>query len=247
MTKTRTVVAWLTLAVAILTSIAAAVGVYGYRAGWWGLISGRTIATVAIAVGLAAGLVALIAIVFPPYRKPLLPRLAAAAAVVVSVVAAIPGAIEYRTPLAAARIHDISSDVGNPPVFMDLVAVRGEVTNPPDYPGTEFARAQQQWYPDIKPVRLDVPPEQAFVKVRALVQDLGWQIVADVPDQGRIEAVATTRWFGVKDDVVIRVSWIDKGSRVDIRSKSRIARNDYGGDHGENARRVQAFLKRLSG
>jgi len=58
-----------------------------------------------------------------------------------------------------------------------------------------------------------------------------------------IEATATTRWFGFKDDVVIRVSAMpDGGSRVDMRSVSRVGRSDV----GTNARRIQAFLSELA-
>jgi uncharacterized protein (DUF1499 family) len=59
-----------------------------------------------------------------------------------------------------------------------------------------------------------------------------------VPQEGRIEATDTTFWFGFKDDVVIRVRPTADGSRVDIRSKSRVGRSDV----GANAARIEAFL-----
>ena len=62
-------------------------------------------------------------------------------------------------------------------------------------------------------------------------------------DEGRIEASDTTLWFGFVDDVVIRVTLVDKGSRVDIRSKSRVG----GGDVGINAKRIRKFLAALTG
>jgi hypothetical protein len=255
MTTTRKNIAWLTLFTAILMALIALLAVYGYREHWWTLITGFRMAGAALYVGIAAAIVALLAIVLPPYRRPLLPRIAAGLAVLIALGAAWPGIVEYRTPIAASRVYDISSDVGNPPVFMDLIKVRGDVTNSADYGGFEFARAQEKYYPDIKPVRLSVPPADAFAKAAALAKQMGWQIVAEVADQGRIEAVATTRWFQIQDDVVVRIQWVDNGSKVDIRSKSRIARNNYGpmlsatpiGDRGENARRVREFLRRLAG
>jgi len=64
--------------------------------------------------------------------------------------------------------------------------------------------------------------------------------VDENPAEGRIEATATTRWFGFKDDVVLRiVPAAGNGSRVDIRSVSRVGRSDV----GTNARRIRAFLK----
>jgi uncharacterized protein (DUF1499 family) len=60
--------------------------------------------------------------------------------------------------------------------------------------------------------------------------------------EGRIEATDTTRWFGFKDDVVIRVRPHEAGSRVDVRSKSRVGR----GDAGTNAARIREFRSELS-
>jgi uncharacterized protein (DUF1499 family) len=59
--------------------------------------------------------------------------------------------------------------------------------------------------------------------------------------EGRIEATDTTRWFGFKDDVVIRVRPDAAGSRVDVRSKSRVGR----GDAGANAARIRRFRSEL--
>jgi uncharacterized protein (DUF1499 family) len=72
---------------------------------------------------------------------------------------------------------------------------------------------------------------------------VGWQIVATAPAQGRIEATDSTFWFGFKDDVVIRVSDAgNQGSRIDVRSKSRVGRNDF----GTNAKRVRAYLRNIA-
>src|SRR3990172_97727 len=59
----------------------------------------------------------------------------------------------------------------------------------------------------------------------------------------RIEAVATTRWFGFRDDIVIRISPAPNGGSVlDIRSVSRVGLSDI----GTNARRIRTFLKTFS-
>jgi uncharacterized protein (DUF1499 family) len=58
---------------------------------------------------------------------------------------------------------------------------------------------------------------------------------------GRIEAVVTTRWFGFQDDVAIRIAPAGTGSRVDMRSKSRVGRSDV----GTNAQRIREFLGRM--
>jgi uncharacterized protein (DUF1499 family) len=88
---------------------------------------------------------------------------------------------------------------------------------------------------------LNVPPPQAFDRALASVREMGWDLVAADAAAGRIEATDTTFWFGFKDDVVIRVRPADGGSRIDVRSVSRIGV----GDAGTNAKRIGAYLDAL--
>ncbi len=83
--------------------------------------------------------------------------------------------------------------------------------------------------------------EATYTKALAAAEAVGWEILKSDPKAGRIEAVATTFWFGFKDDVLVRVTPDGSGSRVDVRSKSRVGR----GDSGTNARRIQAYFERL--
>jgi len=76
----------------------------------------------------------------------------------------------------------------------------------------------------------------------AVAQEAGWQIVTADKSSGRIEATDTTRWFGFKDDVVVRLTPWGAGTRVDLRSVSRMGRSDI----GTNARRIRQYLNRLS-
>ena len=85
------------------------------------------------------------------------------------------------------------------------------------------------------------PPDAAFKRALNAARDLGWQIVAATPDQRRIEATDTTLWFGFKDDIVVRITPTDGGSRIDVRSVSRLGQ----GDLGKNAARIRAYLQRL--
>ena len=72
---------------------------------------------------------------------------------------------------------------------------------------------------------------------------MGWKLVAAEADSGRIEATATTFWFGFKDDVVVRIRPADGGSLLDVRSVSRVGR----GHVGANARRIRAYVQQLTG
>ena len=74
-----------------------------------------------------------------------------------------------------------------------------------------------------------------------MARDLGWEIVEASPSEGRIEATARTFWFGFKDDVVVRVTPSGDGSRIDVRSVSRVGKSDV----GANAKRIRTYLERL--
>ncbi len=144
-------------------------------------------------------------------------------------------------------IHDISTDTTDPPVFVDVLPLRADAPNTTEYGRAEGMTPEQlrqltaEAYGDLVPARLSVPPGEAFDRALAAVRDLGWEIVAEARDEGRIEATDTTFWFRFKDDVVIRIRPDADGSIVDARSLSRVGR----GDAGTNARRLREFLGRL--
>ena len=98
--------------------------------------------------------------------------------------------------------------------------------------------AQLRAYPYVQPLLLPLPPARAFDAALAAARDVGLAIVNADAAAGAITAVATTRMLRFKDDVTIRVSADAAGSRIDVRSKSRIGR----GDLGTNARRIRRLL-----
>jgi uncharacterized protein (DUF1499 family) len=139
--------------------------------------------------------------------------------------AAITGAIVLIGPLTAAigavgkpMIHDISTD-------QELL-------------DENVAAKQREAYPDIKPLLLEVPPTEAFSRARAAATKLGWQIVSARPEDGIIEATDQTGWFGFIDDVTVRIRPSNGGSRIDVRSTSRVGKSDV----GMNAKRIREFM-----
>jgi uncharacterized protein (DUF1499 family) len=144
---------------------------------------------------------------------------------------------------AVPPIHDITTDTEHPPPLVALLARRAGAPNSADYGGRKIAEAQRKAYPDIAPLMLALPPQVAFTRALDVARELGWDVAAADAASGRIEATATTLWFGFQDDVVIRVSPAAAGSRVDVRSVSRVGRSDL----GTNAARVRAFLANLRG
>jgi uncharacterized protein (DUF1499 family) len=171
------------------------------------------------------------------------------------------GAYSARQAGAIPPIHDISTDLADPPIFSVAVfQARGPEANPVDLankrvPATwrnpAFADqlstdVQRQSYPDITPVPLGVAPAEAYQLALAAAQaQPGWVIgdtLAPAPGQdGRIEATARSFWFGFTDDIVVRVRATDQGSVVDVRSTSRVGISDL----GANAKRVRAYTATL--
>jgi uncharacterized protein (DUF1499 family) len=136
-------------------------------------------------------------------------------------------------------IHDITTDTRDPPAFEALVAAREAAPNAVGYPGEGTARQQRLAYPDIGPLQLQAPLSRVLEAAEAEVLAFGWEVAAVTGD--RIEATATTLWFGFRDDVVIRLREEDDGVRVDMRSASRVGRSDV----GTNAARIRAYLDAL--
>lgn len=138
-------------------------------------------------------------------------------------------------------IHDITTDLENPPEFDALVEVRADSPNPPEYAGEETAEMQREVYSHIEPVFISTPYEEVFDKAVSLVESYGWELVNADRATGVIEATDKLAWFGFKDDVVLRLTTVAGETRIDMRSKSRIGR----GDLGVNAHRIEMFLSDL--
>jgi uncharacterized protein (DUF1499 family) len=139
-------------------------------------------------------------------------------------------------------IHDITTDLDNPPQFDAVVALRGEGTNPLDRAEPEdLAELQAKAYPDIATIAIDGQPGKVFEAALETARDLGWVIVSMNPETGLIEATATTRVMNFKDDVAIRVAERDGGAAVDVRSVSRVGISDL----GANANRIRTFRDAL--
>lgn len=139
------------------------------------------------------------------------------------------------------RIHDISTLPDDPLPFVAVLPLRQGARNSVAH-DAKVAAAQKQGYPNIAPLLLRVPPARAFERAERAARTMGWDIVAVDGKEMRIEATATSLLFGFKDDVVIRIGAAPEGSRVDMRSLSRVGI----GDLGVNAQRIRAYFAKLA-
>ncbi len=201
----------------------------GVRLGLWPFNVGILLLSVAGLLGLVAVILAIAGWAIPRLRRAGRIKLMLPLVIGVAVLSVpLSGLVRARS---VPPIHDISTDTVNPPEFRER----------PGYAGTEVAAQQRKAYPDIQALLLSVPLEAAFSRARVAAEAMGWEIVAADPKAGRIEAVASTFWFGFKDDVVVRIVPEGQGSRVYVRSKSRVGVSDV----GTNARRIRAYLLRV--
>jgi uncharacterized protein (DUF1499 family) len=166
-----------------------------------------------------------------------------------SVLALVIGLAAVAIPLATARraqrlpsIHDVTTDLDNPPAFQAILPKRADAPNTLERT-PQLALLQREGYPDLAPITLPMPPAATFDRALSVAQSSGWEIVTADKSSGRIEATDTTRWFGFTDDVVVRLTPWGAGTRVDVRSAARTG----AGDLGRNASRIRRFLNDLSG
>lgn len=142
----------------------------------------------------------------------------------------------------APAIHDITTDLANPPQFevlslrSDNLAGVGTIEN--------WRKIHAEAYGDLAPIALSKPVTEATTDAVRLAKEAGWQIVASDVGRGHVEATASVSYIRFQDDVVIRIVPTADGSRsrVDMRSVSRVGV----GDLGVNARRIHDFLEALA-
>lgn len=140
-------------------------------------------------------------------------------------------------------IHDITTDTANPPQFVSVTsALRGEGANSIAY-DPALAPQQTAAYPAIKSRLITKPPAEAFDIVTKAIVARGWTVVGADSATGRIEATDTSGWWGFKDDVVVRLRPEGTGTRIDVRSVSRVGQSDL----GANAARIEKLLESVSG
>lgn len=137
-------------------------------------------------------------------------------------------------------IHDVTTDLDNPPEFAELVIpddnLRG--TDGVD----DWKAMHREGYSDIDGIVVEMTPAEVVAKAEELANERGWTVALTAPEEGRFEATAYASWIKFEDIVVIRaVPNEEGGTRVDMRSVSIVGQSDL----GENAKRIREFLGAL--
>ncbi|WP_165185686.1 long-chain-fatty-acid--CoA ligase [Caulobacter soli] len=247
----------LALLVALSPAVLVAAGAVGVKFGLLPLALGYDQMTLdwapkAAMMGVATGVLGLIVALFGGFgrfwKKALL-----ALAITIATLGVMVGAnaMGGRAP----PIHDVSTDWKTPLMLSDtgLAARGGEaqtIEEDPSLPvgslayaGRRIADVNAETCPAARPLVLARSPADAYEAVKAAIQAAGLSIVTDDPMDGRLEATGQSFWYGLKDDLVVRVRPDTAGARVDMRAIGR----EPGGDMGRNCRRVGGLLAVVKG
>jgi hypothetical protein len=223
---------------ALVAVLAAAFGPFATRAGVLSPAVGEGIFRAAIPLAAVALVLAALAL-----RSGRVLR-----GIAVALVAIAAAALPARTWLAARTappIHDVTTDLDNPPRYVAVARLRVPPANTAEYGGEPVARQQRLAYADLRPLVVMAPPPRAMALAADTARAEGWTVLAQdigFGDLGRLEATTATFLFGRVDDIVVRVVPHPAGSRVDVRASAR----DDAGDAGRNADRIRRFLAFLA-
>lgn len=234
--------ALLALAVGIAAVVLIGIGGPGTRMEWWDFRYGFKLMRWGAYAGIAAMVLAVIAVAFA--------RRGGRGTLAMAGVALVLGGAAFFLPWSWRRhaqsvppIHDITTDIANPPELTASRMLRDTTQhmNSWIYQGDSIGKQQRAAYPDIKPVMLSMTPDEAYRAVLLTAREMGWEILLEDAAGRRVEALDVTKWYGFKDDVALRVTPASGIARVDIRSVSRIG----GSDVGMNAARIRKYVAKL--
>ncbi|MEP1573428.1 DUF1499 domain-containing protein [Roseibium album] len=231
------------LTVAIVGAVCAALMLFGARLGLWEPTTGfglsRNYLNPLGAMISGAGLIAMIVHII---RKEKGGAICGGVATLLGVVCLVPMITStINPPVRSAPINDITTDTANPPAFLVLDDTREGARTSLEYAGAKVAEIQAAAHPDIAPLETDLAADAAYARALEVAQDMGWEIIASDAENHRFEATARTSVFYFADDVVVVVAELGSGSRVDMRSVSRVGRSD----RGANAARIRDFQQQF--
>ena len=226
---------------ALLCAFAALSSGLGYRLGLWHFRTGFKILTWSAFLS-GAVLIILLAGMFFIQSKTRMDSFVGFLGLIICLVMVYVPYSWKRMLDAHPYIHDITTDTLNPPDFVVVRSLRNAEHHSTDYDGLEVAEQQKKAYPELKTLVVDAQAENVRLEAVDVLMKMGLEIVSSEADSGRIEATATTFLYGFKDDVVVRIVEDERGSmRIDVRSKSRVGKNDF----GQNAKRIRQFTNDL--
>lgn len=171
---------------------------------------------------------------------------ASLAAVLVSALVLTPFGVAAYLSRHHPELHDVSTDLSEPPIFSRAARSRTSDMNPIGVISAETAVLQREAYPEISGRRFEASIERVMAAADVVIAERGWTVGAHTTDgmvggEISVELVAPSLILRLPTDVVIRFTDEGESTFVDMRSNTRYGRHDL----GENARRIRGFLDQL--
>ncbi len=93
------------------------------------------------------------------------------------------------------------------------------------------------------PLELPLSPAEALRRIESVIRDMPrWRVETMDACAGTISATRRTRIFRFADDITIQLEALANGTRLHVRSKSRVGKSDF----GQNRRNVRELFGSLS-
>jgi uncharacterized protein (DUF1499 family) len=223
----------LSIKLAIAACVLMPVAALGTKFGLWPFTIGFLVLAASILLALITIVIAAIYILKEAYSadKSTMRNSALLAFVPMAIIATVVAGAGDVPP-----IHNITTNLANPPIYEAVLPLRAEDSNPLEITPA-VAALHSAGYPNLKPMISDLSTKQAIAKAEQVAQNLGWTVVTG-QRPNYVEATVSSFWFGFTDDIVIRVTPAQNGSIVDLRSVSRVGKSDL----GANANRINQFI-----
>lgn len=239
----------------MIAALGTKIGLWSWQTG----LGAMTFSAGPFLLGIVA-VVSLISLVIGLLKKPRLKLVIAIAALGVLIPAGMfLSFMSVRATAGENPIHDVATDTADPPAFSaETMAARAESeANPlsdyqvplselemykgsaPELAIKSHAQIINDTYANLSPLPLGGASEaDAVAAVAAAMGSMGFTDIRQNAEEGRVEGVAETFWFGFKDDVVARIG----ENEIDFRSVSRVGRSDL----GANAKRIAELRERVA-
>lgn len=195
---------WIVSVLAVVAIIVFFGAAFGSGIGLWGWQSGLKVLPWTGLIAVIALVIAIVGIILDrrKERKTRWPLLGLGTIVSLGFIGYL---ASYAMTIASLpAIHDITTDLADPPQFSALPLRTDNWDNIPGADDGEirgmnprqcWATLHQDAYPDIRSVRIDQPVAQVIEKAKRLAKDRGWDIANVDPASGHLEATATISLF----------------------------------------------------
>lgn len=255
----------LVLVLIVLLPIYFMVAALGSKIGLWSWMVGlgaMTITAGPFLIGIVA-VVALVSLIIGLIKKPRrLPVLAIGAIGLIIPLGMFASLASTAGVASANPIHDVATDTANPPSFSaetmaeraeseantlndyqvplgELEAFKSLNTAEPELAIKSHAQIINDTYAGLSPLPLGgASKADATAAVAAAMGEMGLRNIRPDAENGTVEGVAVTFWYGFKDDVVARIG----EQQIDFRSVSRVGRSDL----GANAKRIAELREKVA-